>query len=63
VWISRAGVVTRPYLNRATGMIDRHQMPIIGFVINGVSSNEAGYGYGSYYMDKEKGDKKNAHGA
>ena len=62
VWISRAGVVTRPYLNRATGMIDRHQMPVIGFVINGVSSNEAGYGYGSYYMDKEKGEKKNVHG-
>ncbi|MGB6687386.1 MAG: polysaccharide biosynthesis tyrosine autokinase [Terracidiphilus sp.] len=63
VWISRAGVVTRPYLNRANGMIDRHQMPVIGFVVNGVSSGEAGYGYGSYYTDKEKGEKKNAHGA
>jgi polysaccharide biosynthesis transport protein len=63
VWVSRAGVVTRPYLNRASGLIDRNQMPVIGFVINGVSSSEAGYGYGSYYMEKEKGDKKNAHGA
>ncbi len=63
VWISRAGVVTRPYLSRASGMIDRNQMPVIGFVINGVDSHEAGYGYGSYYMEKEKGDKKNAHGA
>jgi polysaccharide biosynthesis transport protein len=63
VWISRAGVVTRPYLGRANGMIDRNQMPVIGFVINGVSTSEAGYGYGSYYMDKDKREKKNAHGA
>jgi polysaccharide biosynthesis transport protein len=59
VWISRAGVVTRPYLSRATGMINRNQMPVIGFVINGMKSEEAGYGYGSYYMDTEK-EKRNA---
>jgi len=63
VWVSRAGVVTRPYLSRAAGLIDRNEMPVIGFVINGVSTSEAGYGYGSYYMDKEKAEKKNANGA
>lgn len=63
VWVSRAGVVTRPYLSRAAGLIDRNEMPVIGFVVNGVSNSEAGYGYGSYYMDKEKVDRKNSNGA
>jgi polysaccharide biosynthesis transport protein len=60
VWISRAGVVTRPYLSRATGMINRNQMPVIGFVLNGMTSEEAGYGYGSYYGEAVKGEKKSA---
>jgi len=66
VWVSRAGVVTRPYLSRVAGLITRNEMPVIGFVLNGASSDDSsyGYGYGSYYADKsEKGDKKNAHGA
>jgi capsular exopolysaccharide synthesis family protein len=42
VWVSRAGVVTRPYLSRANGLIDRNRMPVIGFVINGVTDNESG---------------------
>lgn len=61
VWVSRAGVVTRPYLNRVAGMIVRNEMPVIGFVLNGVTKDESGYGYGygygSYYSDK--GEKKN----
>jgi polysaccharide biosynthesis transport protein len=64
VWVSRAGVVTRPYLGRVAGMITRNEMPVIGFVLNGVTNDESGYGYGygSYYADK--GDnKKNSHGA
>lgn len=60
VWISRAGVVTRPYLSRANGMIHRNQMPVIGFVLNGITSEDAGYGYGSYYGETEKGEKKSA---
>jgi len=63
VWISRAGVVTRPYLGRANGMIHRNQMPVIGFVLNGITSEDAGYGYGSYYGEAEKGEKKSAHRA
>jgi succinoglycan biosynthesis transport protein ExoP len=66
VWVSRAGVVTRPYLNRVAGLITRNEMPVIGFVLNGATSDDSGYGYGygGYYSDKpEKGDKKNAHGA
>jgi polysaccharide biosynthesis transport protein len=65
VWVSRAGVVTRPYLNRVSGMIARNEMPVIGFVLNGVSGNESdyGYGYGSYYSDREKGEKKNGQSA
>jgi len=64
VWVSRAGVVTRPYLSRANGLIDRNRMPVIGFVINGVTDSDSGYGYGygSYYSEKPKGDK-NSHDA
>lgn len=67
VWVSRAGVVTRPYLGRVAGMISRNEMPVIGFVLNGVTRDESGYGYGygygSYYSDRGKGDKKNSNGA
>lgn len=63
VWVCRAAVVTRPYLNRAAGLIDRNEMPVIGFVVNGVTSGEAGYGYGSYYMDKDRDEKKGPNGA
>jgi succinoglycan biosynthesis transport protein ExoP len=63
VWVSRAGVVTRPHLSRVAGLIARNEIPVIGFVLNGVTGDESGYGYGygSYYG--KKGDKKNAHGA
>lgn len=65
VWVSRAGVVTRPYLSRVAGLIARSEMPVIGFVLNGVHGDDSGYGYGygSYYADRDKGDKKNARGA
>jgi capsular exopolysaccharide synthesis family protein len=62
VWVSRVNVVTRPYLTRAANLIDRNGMPVIGFVVNGMNSQAAGYGYGSYYMDKAKGGKKNGNG-
>jgi len=63
VWVSRAGVVTKPQLARAAGIIERNSMPVIGFAVNGLNSQEAGYGYGSYYSYKSQGDKKNANGA
>jgi capsular exopolysaccharide synthesis family protein len=63
VWVSRVGVVTRPHLARAAGIIERNGMPVIGFAVNGLSSHEAGYGYGSYYSYKSQGDKKNGNGA
>ena len=63
VWVARMGVVTKPNLARAANLIDRNRMPVIGFAVNGVTNQEAGYGYGSYYVDKSKGEKKNANGA
>jgi len=63
VWVSRVGVVTKPNLARAANLIDRNRMPVIGFAVNGVTNKEAGYGYGAYYADKPKGEKKNANGA
>ena len=63
VWVSRVGVVTKPNLDRAANLIDRNRMPVIGFAVNGVTNKEAGYGYGAYYADKPKGEKKNANGA
>jgi capsular exopolysaccharide synthesis family protein len=63
VWVSRVGVVTKPHLARAAGIIERNSMPVIGFAVNGLSSHEAGYGYGSYYSYRSEGDKKNGNGA
>jgi capsular exopolysaccharide synthesis family protein len=59
VWVTRVGITTKPHLTRAAGLIDRNRLPVIGFVVNGLSNREAGYGYGSYYGDKTKayGDK------
>jgi Mrp family chromosome partitioning ATPase len=49
VWVAQAGVVTRPQLARATRLIERHGMPVIGFVVNRLRSRDAGYGYGYGY--------------
>jgi polysaccharide biosynthesis transport protein len=56
LWVAHAGVVTRPYLERAAQLIDRNNMPIIGFVLNRISRKTAGYGYdyemySSYYSE------------
>jgi capsular exopolysaccharide synthesis family protein len=61
VWVSRAGIVTRPQLARATNIIDRVRMPVIGIVLNGMTKSVGGYGYGydnygSYYGRKESDD-------
>jgi capsular exopolysaccharide synthesis family protein len=68
IWVARAGVITRPYLARATQLIDRNGMPVIGFVLNrmdkSVDPYTYGYGYGykykyygSYYGEKKSNDE------
>jgi succinoglycan biosynthesis transport protein ExoP len=68
IWVARAGVITRPYLARATQMINRNGMPVIGFVLNrmdkSVDPYAYGYGYGykykyygSYYGEKKTNDE------
>jgi capsular exopolysaccharide synthesis family protein len=67
VWVALAGVVTRPQLARAADLIERNGMPVIGFIVNGMTRSVAGYGYGygygyeydnygSYYDEKESHD-------
>ena len=52
LWVARAGVITRPMLARASELIERNRMPVIGFVVNSIDTRSDGYGYeyyGSYY--------------
>jgi capsular exopolysaccharide synthesis family protein len=62
VWVSQAGVVSRPQLSRAANLIRRNGMPVIGFIVNRMTRAVAGYGYGygyeydnygSYYEEKD----------
>ncbi|MGB6192366.1 MAG: polysaccharide biosynthesis tyrosine autokinase, partial [Terracidiphilus sp.] len=43
LWVSQAGVVTRPFLNRAAHMIERNGIPVIGFVLNRMTRKQAKY--------------------
>jgi len=61
VWVAQAGVVTRQQLVRATNLIERNGMPVIGFIVNRMSKKLAGYGsgyepmsYGSYYKERNR---------
>lgn len=49
LWVAQAGVITRPQLGRATHLIERNRIPVIGFVMNRMSKTAAGYGYGYEY--------------
>jgi polysaccharide biosynthesis transport protein len=49
IWVVHAGVITRPYLYRASHMIQRSGMPVIGMVVNRMSRRFTGYGYGYEY--------------
>jgi capsular exopolysaccharide synthesis family protein len=49
VWVAQAGVVTRPQLARASNLIERNGMPVIGFIVNRMTRKVAGYGYGYDY--------------
>jgi capsular exopolysaccharide synthesis family protein len=63
VWVARAETVTRPQLARAAQLIERNQMPVIGFVLNFAdwTLDPYGYGYGyenygSYYEEGNSND-------
>lgn len=49
LWVAQASVITRPQLGRATHLIERNRIPVIGFVMNRMSKQDAGYGYGYEY--------------
>jgi succinoglycan biosynthesis transport protein ExoP len=49
IWVSQAGMVTRPQLNRATQMIERNRIPVIGIVVNRLTKILGGYDYGYEY--------------
>jgi capsular exopolysaccharide synthesis family protein len=68
VWVSRAGVVTRPQLARAAQLTERNAIPVIGFVLNCMDKTVDVYGYGygygydykhyrSYYGEEETNGK------
>lgn len=54
IWVARTGVITRPYLARATQLIQRNGMPVIGFVMNRMDKSVDPYGYGYGYGYKYK---------
>jgi capsular exopolysaccharide synthesis family protein len=58
LWVTRAGVTTRPQLARAAELIERNGMPVIGFVVNRLSSGSADDGYGCKYCDSYYDEKK-----
>jgi succinoglycan biosynthesis transport protein ExoP len=48
LWVIRAGTVTKPLVARASEMIAKFRLPLIGFVLNGVDIHSVDYQY-SYY--------------
>jgi polysaccharide biosynthesis transport protein len=62
LWIAQSGVITRPQLARATELINRQNMPVIGFVMNRMEVNSAAYGYGYGYYGSYYGEE-NTHDA
>lgn len=60
IWVSQAGIVTRPQLVRAAELIERNRMPVIGFVVNKLSNRSADYryGYGYEYLGSYYGEEK-----
>ena len=60
LWVSQAGVITRPQLARATDLIERNRIPVIGFVVNKIDSRSADYryGYGYEYLGSYYGEEK-----
>jgi capsular exopolysaccharide synthesis family protein len=62
LWIAQSGVITRPQLARAADLINRHNVPVIGFVMNRMetSSSASGYGYeyyGAYYGEENSHER------
>jgi polysaccharide biosynthesis transport protein len=58
VWVAQVGAVTRPYLARATSLIERSKMPVIGFVVNRMTTGGAGYGYAYQYSSSYYGEDR-----
>jgi len=63
LWVVSAGVITRPQLARAAEIIERNGMPVIGFVVNRLSSKSADYCYGYEYYGPTYGKKQELHDA
>jgi polysaccharide biosynthesis transport protein len=57
LWIAQSGVITRPQLARAAELINRHNMPVIGFVVNRMEINSTSYGYGYEYYGSYYGEE------
>jgi Mrp family chromosome partitioning ATPase len=55
--ISKYGVITRPQLARAAELINRHNMPVIGLVMNRMETNSTSYGYGYEYYGSYYGEE------
>jgi len=63
LWVVNAGVVTRQQLARAAEVIERNGIPVIGFVVNRLSSKSADYCYGYEYYGSTYGKKQELHDA
>jgi succinoglycan biosynthesis transport protein ExoP len=62
LWVTRAGIVTKPLVARAAEMVNKFQLPLIGFVMNGVNLNSVDYQYSYYGYSGSSGyyDEKNS---
>ena len=64
LWVAQAGVITRPQLGRATHLIERNRIPVIGFVMNRMSKTDIGYSYGyEYEIYGDRYGEENLHDA
>jgi polysaccharide biosynthesis transport protein len=57
LWIAQSGVITRPQLARAAELINRHKVPVIGFVLNRMETSSSAYGYGYEYYGSYYGEE------
>jgi polysaccharide biosynthesis transport protein len=48
LWVTRAGLATKPLLARASEIVQQFRLPLIGYVMNGVDFRSVDYQY-SYY--------------
>lgn len=62
LWITRAGAATKPLVERASEIVAKYRLPLIGYVMNGVDIKSADYRYGYYGYSGASGyyDEKNS---